>query len=153
MKNIYEKYAKLLVNYSLKLKKGDKLHISSTYLAEDLLKEVYREAMAVGAHPELKIDLNGIEKIFYEMAGEEQLKYIPPTTKYIVENYDASIFVLAPFNLKELQNVDPLKKKSVNMAKADLMKTHMRRTAEGSFTWSVCLSDRCRCTGVWDEQK
>lgn len=139
MKDIYKKYAKLLVNYSLELKKGDKFLIRSSYLAEDFLKEICREALAVGAHPELKIDLNGTEKIFYEMAGEEQLKYIPPTTKYIVENYDAEIFVLAPFNMKELQNVDPAKKQLVNMANTDLMKTHMRRTADGSFRWSLCV--------------
>ena len=139
MRDVYEKYAKLLVNYSLELKKGDKFVIRSSYLAEDLLKEIYREALAVGAYPELKIDLNGTEKIFYETADEEQLKYVPPTTKYVVENYDASLFILAPFNLKELQNVDPLKKQSVNMAKADLMKTHMRRTADGSFRWSLCV--------------
>jgi aminopeptidase len=139
MKDIYKKYAKLLVNYSLELKKGDKFLIRSSYLAEDFLKEIYREALVVGAHPELKVDLNGTEKIFYETADEEQLKYIPPTTEYIVENYDASIFVLAPFNLKELQNVDPSKKQLANMAKADLMKIHMRRTAEGSFRWNLCV--------------
>ena len=139
MKNIYEKYAKLLVNYSLELKKGDKFLIRSSYLAEDLLKEIYREALEVGAHPELLIELNGTEKIFYETAGPEQLKYIPPTSKYIVENYDASLFVLAPFNLKELQNVDPLKKQSVNMARADLMTTSLRRMAEGSLKWSACM--------------
>jgi aminopeptidase len=99
VKDIYKKYAKLLVNYSLELKKGDKFLVRSSYLAEDLLKEVYGEALAVGAHPELKIDLNGIEKIFYETANEEQLKYITPTSKYIIENYDASISVIAPFNL------------------------------------------------------
>ena len=38
MHTIYEKYAKLLVHYSLGLKKGDKLLISSTYLAEPLIK-------------------------------------------------------------------------------------------------------------------
>jgi len=139
MKNIYKKYAKLLVNYSLELKKGDKVLIRSSYLAEDLLKEIYREALAAGAHPELRISLNGTEKIFYESASEDQLKYIPPTTKYVVENYEASIYVLAPFNLKELQNVDPLKKKSANMARADLVKTYMNRSATGSFRWSLCV--------------
>jgi aminopeptidase len=139
VKDIYKKYAKLLVNYSLELKKGDKFLVRSSYLAEDLLKEVYGEALAVGAHPELKIDLNGIEKIFYETANEEQLKYITPTSKYIIENYDASISVIAPFNLKELQNVDPAKKQTAYMAQDDLMKTYMRRTAEGSFRWNKCV--------------
>ena len=48
METIYQKYAKLLVHYSLRLKKGDKLLIMSSYLAEELLKEVYREALAAG---------------------------------------------------------------------------------------------------------
>ena len=139
MKNIYEKYAKLLVNYSLELKKGDKFLVRSSYLAEDLLKEVYREALEVGAHPELLIELDGTEKIFYEAAGQEQLKYISPMFKYMIENYEAYLVVLAPFNLKELQNVDPLKKQSANMAKIDLTKTHLKRMAEGSLKWSACM--------------
>jgi leucyl aminopeptidase (aminopeptidase T) len=51
MNTIYEKYAKLLVHYSLGLKKGDKLLISSTYLAEPLIKEVYREALTMRRLP------------------------------------------------------------------------------------------------------
>lgn len=138
MKNIYEKYAKLLVNYSLELKKGDKFLIRSSYLAEDFLKEIYREALAVGVHPELKIDLNGSEKIFYEMANEEQLQYVLPTLMHVVENYDALLLVVAPFNLKELQNVNPAKKQLVNVAHTDFRKTIIRRTAEGNFRWSLC---------------
>ena len=37
---IREKYAKLLVNYCLAVKKNDKVYINSTYLAEPLLREV-----------------------------------------------------------------------------------------------------------------
>jgi len=50
--DIIKKYAKLLVQYSLGLKAGDKLLINSTYLAEELLKEVYAQALAAGAYPE-----------------------------------------------------------------------------------------------------
>ncbi|HEG43993.1 MAG TPA: aminopeptidase [Phycisphaerales bacterium] len=127
MKNIYEKYAKLLVNYSLELKKGDRFLIRSSYLAEDLLHEIYREALAVGAHPELKIELNGTEKIFYEAAGDEQLKYISPLYRYMVENYEAYLVVKAPFDLKELEDVSPQKKLAVSMAKKDLLTNYLKR--------------------------
>ena len=50
MKSIYEKYAELLVHYSLELRKGDKLLITSTYLSEPLVQEVFREALRAGAH-------------------------------------------------------------------------------------------------------
>jgi aminopeptidase len=111
MADIIKKYAKLIVNYSLALKKGDRVLLSSTYLAEELLKEVYAEALKVGAFPEFRIAMNGTEKIFYDNASDSQLEYVSPLTKYVYENYDALLNVIAPFNVKELQNTPPRKSK------------------------------------------
>ncbi len=63
MRDNLRKYAHLLVHYSLSLHEGDKLLIVSTYLSEPLVREVYREALAVGAHPETWITLNGITRL------------------------------------------------------------------------------------------
>ncbi len=139
MESIYSKYAKLLVNYSLKLKKDDKLLIASSYLAEELLKEVFREALKAGAHPEFRISLNGTEKILYDYGSDEQLRYISPTTQYACENYDAQLMVLAPFNMKELENVSAEKKQTAGMARAELMKTLMNRSATGELNWTLCV--------------
>ena len=49
MTHILQKYARLLVQYCLQVKDGDKVFISTTLLAEPLLREVYREAYAAGA--------------------------------------------------------------------------------------------------------
>jgi aminopeptidase len=137
--DIIKKYAKLLVEYSLELKKGDKLLISSTYLAEELLKEVYAQALAVGAHPEFKIALNGAEKIFYDNASDSQLEYVSPLSKYVYENYDAVLHVLAPFNVKELQNTPAEKKQKSNAARADLNKLFMERAAAKQLRWTLCV--------------
>ena len=40
MSNLIEKYANLLVNYCLAVKKGDQVYINASYLAEPLLLEV-----------------------------------------------------------------------------------------------------------------
>ncbi len=127
METLYQKYAKLLLHYSLQLKKGDKLLIMSSYLAEDLLKEVYRESLAIGAYPEFNISINGTEKIFYDTAGDDQLKYVSPTIKYALENYEAFLMIRAPFNLKELENVDPAKKQTVSLGRAYINKTIFKR--------------------------
>lgn len=139
MENIHERYARLLVDYSLELKKGDKFLISSSYLAEDLLREVYRQSLAVGAHPEFRIGLNGIEKTFYECASQEQLEYVSPVSKYVADNFDALLIVLAPFNLKELQNVDPKKKQTVSIAWTELKKTLWKRGAHKELNWTCCI--------------
>jgi len=136
---IYRKYADILVNYSLKLKKGDKFLIQSSYLAEELLKEVYSAAIKAGAHPEFKIALNGTEKIFYDNASEEQLKYVSPRSDYVIKKYDALLNIMAPFNLKELQNVDSTKKQAVSIARTKLNKTFMKRAADGQLRWNLCV--------------
>jgi len=138
-----KKYANVLVNYSLGLKKGDRLLMVSTYLAEELLKEVYAEALKVGAHPEFRIALSGTEKIFYDNASDAQLEYISPITKYVYENYDALLNVIAPFNVKELQNTPAEKKQKASAARADLNKTFMRRAAADEFRWTLCVYPTC----------
>ena len=141
MENIYKKYAKLLVNYSLELKKGDRFDIGSSYLAEDFLKEVYREALVAGAHPELDVEINGIRKIFYDTATDEQLAYVSPIVTYMLENYEASLSVIAPFNVKELENVDPSKKQARSIACKYWNATHIKRAAgiERDMKWTACV--------------
>ena len=139
MESMYEKYARVLINYSLELKKSQRLLIISSYLAEPLLNECYKEALRVGAFPELRTTINGTEKIFYDYAGKEQLEYISPLTKYVYENYDAVLLVEAFFNVKELQNVDAQKKQQVSMARTELNKVFMRRAADESLRWTLCV--------------
>jgi len=136
---IYQKYAKLLVNYSLKLKKGDKFFINSTYQAEELLKEVYKEALGVGAYPEFLISLNGTKKIFYDNASDEQLKYISPILELVTKDYDTYLGIDSPFNMKELQSIDPAKKQMVNIAHTEITKIYMQRSAAGEFRFTSCV--------------
>jgi aminopeptidase len=138
MNTLYEKYAKLLVHYSLELKKGDKLLISSTYLAEPLIKEVYREALDAGAHPEIQIGINELSKLFYDHAGDAQLRYVSPMYLHAVKSYDAFLTIRAPFNVKELQSVDPEKKKKAAVAQTRVKKLFMERASTGALKWTLC---------------
>ncbi len=135
---IYEKYAELLVHYSLELKKGDKLLISSTYLAEPLIKEVYREALDAGAHPETQITINELPRVFYDHAGDAQLRYASPMYLHAVKTYDALLTIRAPFNVKELQSVDPEKKKKAAIAQTRIKKLFMKRASTGELRWTLC---------------
>jgi aminopeptidase len=138
MSTIYEKYARLLVHYSLGLKKGDKLLINSTYLAEPLLREVYREALDAGAHPETQMAFNGMPKIFYDHAQDAQLRHVSPMYSHAVKTYDAFLTVRAPFNLKELQSVDAEKKKKAALAQTQVKKHFMKRASTGALKWTLC---------------
>ncbi len=139
MRDVYAKYAELLVKYSLGVKAGDRFLIQSTYLAEPLLKEVYKAALEAGAHPEFRIGLNGTEKVFYDYASDEQLKYVSALVEYAFGNYEKSLNILAPFDMKELQNVDPGKIQTVSIARTDLYKIFNERDAKGELKWTVCV--------------
>lgn len=139
MRDIYTKYAELLVNYSLQVKKGDRFLIQSTYLAEPLLKEIYKAALEVGAHPEFRIGLNGTEKIFYDYATDEQLRFVPPLAEYAYRNYETLLTIISPFDMKELQSIDPGKIQTVRIARGEVNNTIHKRAAKGELNWSLCV--------------
>ena len=107
---IMKKYAEVLVNYSLELKKGDELLISGTMVAEPLIKAVY----------------------------QEQLNYSSPFTRYLYENVDAMIRIIGNYNTRSLSNVDPEKIKKRNLANRELMEIYMERAARGELRWNIC---------------
>ena len=84
---ILQKYAHLLVHYCLEIRKGEKLFVNTTTLAEPLLREVYREAIRTGAHVEYQMTFREQHKIFIEEACDDQLDYIQPSMKEMMLKY------------------------------------------------------------------
>jgi aminopeptidase len=138
MESIHARYAKVLVNYSLGLKKGDRLYINSTYLSEPLVLEVYKEALKIGAYPELGIGLDGTKKALYDHGSEKQLKYVSPLFEKVIDEFEAYLTIHSSFNVKELTRVPPEKKKIVSMAMAAVQMKFMKRMSEGSLKWTGC---------------
>ena len=71
-----EKYAKLLVEYSLYLKENEKVFVRSTTLAEPLLKAFYKDALQAGAIVEYEISFEDEENILLTYGNEHQLKFL-----------------------------------------------------------------------------
>jgi len=93
---ILSKYADLLVNYCLEIKKGDRLFIHTTTLAEPLVKEVWRSAIRAGAYVEAELDFEDKNKIFLQEASEEQLNKESVRVKDEVSNFNAYQSIRAP---------------------------------------------------------
>jgi aminopeptidase len=138
LKTIYEKYAELLTRYSLELRSGEKLLIVSTPLAEPLVREVFREALRLGAYPETWISLNGITRALYDEGNESQLTHVSPLFSYAVEHYEAFLTIRAPYNVKELQTIEPEKKRIATSAESATRKVFRGRSASGSLKWTLC---------------
>ena len=135
---ILEKYADLLIHYCLEIKAGERLYISTTTLAQPLVREVYRAAMKAGAHVDIKMAFREEAKIFLDNANDDQLAHVSPLQIEAMENYDAYLAIRAPFNLKETQSVDPEQRKKRSKALSGINQTYFTRTADRSLKRSLC---------------
>ncbi|MTI96701.1 MAG: aminopeptidase [Firmicutes bacterium] len=130
-----EKLAKLLVNYSLGIEKGQHLMIRSTALAEPLVEAVYKQAILAGAHVSTNIGLANLQEIFYKHASDEQLEYLQPLQEFVTENFDAFLAIGADFNTKALAGVDPARIAKNRKATAKNQTRFMERAAKGELRW------------------
>src|SRR5206468_5177866 len=60
------KLAQVLVHYSIPVKAADWFILSGSDLAAPLIREVYREALLVGAHIETRVGIEGLAELLYK---------------------------------------------------------------------------------------
>ncbi|MFT4762785.1 MAG: aminopeptidase [Paraglaciecola sp.] len=138
MKNILEKYAHLLVHYCVNIQPGERLYVSSTTLAEPLIREIYRVGVKAGAHVEVDLAFRGKNRIFINNANEEQLKYVPTLQNKAMHEFDAYLYIRAPFNLREDQNNNADKGKIRSAAMKPLSEAYYKRTATYDLKRNLC---------------
>ena len=102
-----KKTAKIIVDHSTKIKKGEYVQIISDYDAKDMVLEVYKQVLLKGAYPAVHISVPGMGYTYYKNATEEQLKHFPKISMHEIKQTDAVIYIGASRNTKELANIDP----------------------------------------------
>jgi aminopeptidase len=137
--NRVDALAQILVRYSTKVRKGDVCSIASTSAAEPLVQAIYEEVLRAGGLPIMQLATSGAQAAFYDLASDEQLDWVPPTTEWAVENADVHISVMASLNTRELSHADPKKQARAQKARKTIMETSMRRAAEDDYRWSLTL--------------
>jgi len=130
-----EKLAKLVVKYSVRVKKGDEVMIAGAADAAPFIRELYGEVIKAGGYPLLLAGIDGLSNIFYEHATDEQIKHVSPFKKFLYEKADAMIGISFSMNTRGMTGVQPEKMRMGSVANAGLMKTMMERTAKGDFRW------------------
>jgi aminopeptidase len=134
-----DKLSELLVNYSVAIKKGDKVAIQGDIAAEPLLKEIYIKVLQSGGNPFILTTLTGQDELFFRYASPDQLKHVPPPTKLIMETYDARIVIGGDVNTKELNNIDPSRIVEYQQGRREIMKIYLERAARGELRWTYAL--------------
>ena len=131
--------AKVIVDYSVGIKPGDQVFLTATPAAAPLIQEVYKLIMQRGGHLTPIISLPGMNPIFYEYANDDQLSYVPPVLKQVIETFDVRIAISSETNTRELANADPAKQARHAQARRSLTQTFLDRSASGALRWNVTL--------------
>ena len=127
--------ADILVNYSTRIQPGDLVAITGSTETVPMVQAVYQKVLEAGGHPLVITEIPGIQELFFEFAGDEQLTFISPVERLILNEFDATIGVRGAVNTKALSNVDPARQAKRQAARRELTETFMRRSADGSLRW------------------
>ena len=138
MSSILNKYAKLLVNYCVSLKEGERVMVQSTTLAEPLVREVYREVLRAGGLPHISMDFRDQRTIRLRESNTEQLQYVPPLYSLAMEEFDAHIYIRAPFYSRSTQKVSSEKAKIETQARKPYRTRYSERTASLELKRTLC---------------
>ncbi|RME84972.1 MAG: aminopeptidase [Caldilineae bacterium] len=133
------KMADVIINYSIGLQPGEKLLIQGKVGGAPLIRELYRAALRAGGLVTTNVSLPGLEKIFYDEANEEQLRWIQPLVNVLLEEYDAYVTLWADENTKEGTQFDPQKRAIRLEANKEVQQRFIQRMAEGKLRWCGTL--------------
>jgi aminopeptidase len=127
--------AQVLVRYSLNVQPGNLVAIQGGTEAISLLREVYRETLRIGGHPELNIVMEEAREIYLKEVNEEQLNFVSPVTQLITERYDCLLYIDAETNTRRLSRVDPFRVAKLRKAYDAVDTLWSQRAAQGMMRW------------------
>ena len=138
MNTMWEKYARVLVEYSTNVQKGE-LTVIKTDNDESapLIKEIYKAVLQRGGHPIVRCGIDGLTETFYKNASDEQLEFVDEMSKMEYETVKNFISISAPKNVKQLARISPEKQAKRSKATRMLSGTLMKRSAEGTANWVI----------------
>lgn len=97
--------AKNLIQYSVKLQKGEKILIENFGIQKQLVNALIEEAYAVGGMPFVTLKEHEIDRALLMKASEEQLEMVAKFEATVMKEMDAYIGLRAGNNIAELSDV------------------------------------------------
>ncbi len=133
-----EEHAKILVEWSTEIKRGDNVAIVSSPLSHDLAVSVARKVAEAGGQSLTLMSSEEITRAFYDGADDETLSTEPTHMRALTEKCDAFIFIRSPMNTKALANVEPKRMMMVNKANQEI--SAIRLSKKWCLTVHPCLT-------------
>ena len=126
-----ERLAGVLVDYSTRVKQGDLVCIDTGPAAAPLVRVVWRRVLDAGAHPHLRLDVDGAPDLLLRDGTDAQLDWVSPLRKAEVERADVRIAIEADVNTRGNTGVDPERQARSERAREPLRRVHFARASAG----------------------
>jgi aminopeptidase len=144
--DVLEKYAKVLANFALNsgkgVKAGEVVWLQAPLSALPLYRALKRRLIDSGAIAlgQLTDDMSGENRYFYERASQTQLtKFLDKIYKGYVAQIDHRIGILADYDLRELEGIDPKKLFLVQKTNKPAFDWFQAKEKAGKYTWTLAL--------------
>jgi len=134
-----DRFAKVLVEYSARIKPGDRVLIEATTLAEPLVRALYSHILEVGGHPQVLLEFPDQMEIFLTQAGETQLDFLPPFQKLAYDTFESRIRIQSQSNPRALGGIDVARMGRFQRATKPILEAQMQRGATGDFKWVTTI--------------
>ena len=134
-----EKHAYVLLNYSVELRKGDKVTILGELVCYPLMKEIYRQAIKLGAFPECHFMEEELQEIVLKEGNEGQIRYVPESLKKCYTTSDVILSIWGSANTRIFSNITPDKMKTYSQGRRPIIDILFQRLAKGEARWCGTL--------------
>ena len=125
----------LIVSYSLGLEAGKVVRIDAPPVASPLSVELYRAALAAGAHPYVHVELERLPELLLAEGSEEQLEFVSPIARAELDLVDAIVTVWSQSNTRALSRADAQRHQRLLASTQQLAKRRWERMAAGELGW------------------
>ena len=101
---IYEKLAKIVVEYSLEVDKGHEVMVVGPAFAKEMFQALNVELLKAGAHSTFLPRIEGVREEFFRLASDEQLEYVTEAERASYEKFDRLIQITGDYNTRRYSN-------------------------------------------------
>ena len=136
---LYERWARVLVDYSTGVQPGDQVFIQGGVAAEPLLRAIYREVIRAGGKPTLMPEFPEWLGDFLELANDDQIAYISPVESFAREQADVLIRISAETNGRLPSTVSAERSARFRASRQSLGQAMVARAASGGLRWSLSM--------------
>ncbi len=141
---IIEKYARVLVNFSLNSGRGlqseEVVEITVPDVAKPMARALQNQVLRAGGHPIMRLLPTGFEQDYYTLAKDHQLTFFPKKYWHSkAELLHHQVQVIADPYPDQLKEIEPEKIISARDSKKQYKDWLIEKENKGDFTWTIAL--------------